>query len=261
LLAAVRLLGLLTFLREEVPPLHLETGLSPQEAQRLHELENIIQESLDSFLRVGLCFAEVRFKKLHRATHDTFESYCHDRWGLSLSRTNQIISSVKVVENITGAFPEDASLLEETNECALRPLARLAPELQVAAWELIKQIESRPSGTTIQEVVSTIRNAIESGWQERGRQVAENEDTQEASSAQTRGHGKNGTTPHRAHGRASNQLAALSRWVNRVNTWDPDAIALADDELRLKAHLKAARALRTFCEAFIQALESRLATT
>jgi hypothetical protein len=37
-------------------------------------------------------------------------------------------------------------------------------------------------------------------------------------------------------------------------------IVAADDELRLKAHLRAARALRTFCEAFIQALEKRLAT-
>jgi hypothetical protein len=101
----------------------------------------------------------VRYHRLHRATHDRFEDYCRDRWALSLSRCNQIINTVKVVENIVHLFPGDDAI--EVNEHALRPLSRLEPELQAAAWELIRQIEQRPSGTTIQEVVSTIRNAIE----------------------------------------------------------------------------------------------------
>src|SRR6478736_6324891 len=72
----------------------------------LSELEETIQEGFDSFLKVGLCFAEVRFHKLHRATHERFEDYCRERWGLSASRTNQIINTVKVVENITEAVPQ-----------------------------------------------------------------------------------------------------------------------------------------------------------
>ena len=32
----------------------------------------------------------------------------------------------------------------------------------------------------------------------------------------------------------------FSRWANKVNTWDPAAIAAADDELRVKRHLQAA---------------------
>ena len=99
--------------------------LTPQEALRLRELEDTIQEGFDSFLRVGLAFAEVRYHKLHRATHDRFEDYCRDRWGLSLSRTNQIISTCKVVENITNVFPEEAALLADTNEHTLRPLSSL----------------------------------------------------------------------------------------------------------------------------------------
>jgi hypothetical protein len=240
-----------------VPPLQPENVLSPQEAQRLHELENIIQEGFESFLRVGLAFAEVRFHKLYRTTHTRFEDYCRDRWGLSLSRTNQIIGSVKVIENITQAFPQDAALLEETSKCAFRSLATLEPPLQSAVWELVKSIEERPSGRTIEEVVETIRGAIKDGWQARDGATQESVPVTSGS--------RNGTSPHRAHGcahhRASNQLAALGRWINRVNSWDPEAIALADDELRLKAHLKAARTLRTFCDAFIEALENRLATT
>jgi hypothetical protein len=96
-------------------------------------------------------------------------------------------------------------------------------------------------------VVETIKTAIATGWQERERQ-AENQVTPAPA------HSRNGT----ALNRASDQLGTLCRWVNRVTTWDPEMIAMADDELRLKGHLKAARRLRTFCEAFIQALEDRL---
>jgi hypothetical protein len=235
----------------QVNPTIPRSVLSPEETERLQELEETIQEGFNSFLKVGLAFAEVRYHKLHRATHDRFEDYCRARWGLSLSRTNQIINTVKVVENITDAFPEDAAILAEVNEHTLRPLSRLEPELQTVTWELIRHIEERPSGTTIEQVVSTIRGAIEGGWQHC-------EITQEASSAPTSANGRNGTTPDRTHHRQSDQLGTLCRWVNRINTWDPEAIAAADDELRLKRHLKAARQLRTFCEAFIAAIETRL---
>lgn len=64
-------------------PLQSEIAPSPQEAQRLHELEVTIQEGFDSFLRA---FAEIRQGRLYRVTHPSFESYCRDRWGLLLSR-------------------------------------------------------------------------------------------------------------------------------------------------------------------------------
>jgi hypothetical protein len=144
-----------------------------------------------------------------------------------------------------GAFPQDAALLAETNEHSLRPLSRLEPELQTVTWELIRHIEERPSGTTVEQVVSTIRNAIATGWEQR--------DTRSAPTG-----GKNGATPHRIQHRASDELGTLCRWSNRINSWDPTAIAEADDELRLKRHLKAARQLRAFCEAFIAAIEVRL---
>jgi hypothetical protein len=126
--------------------------LTPQEASELCELESVIEAGIESFLKTGLAFARIRFYKLHRATHDRFEDYCRDRWALSLSRCNQIIATVKVVTNITGAFPQDAALLAETNEHTLRPLSRLEPELQTVTWELIRHIEERPSGTTVEQV-------------------------------------------------------------------------------------------------------------
>jgi hypothetical protein len=96
------------------------------------------------------------------------------------------------VQNITGAFPQDAALLEAANESTLRSLSRLEPELQVEVWSLIKEIEERPSGKTVAETVSVIRTEIQSGW--------------EARSAPAPVNGRNGATHHRTT-RQSDQLA------------------------------------------------------
>jgi hypothetical protein len=248
-----------------------EAVLTSEEVSELRELEDVIQAGFDSFLKVGLAFARIRFYRLYRATHDRFEDYCRDRWALSLSRCNQIINTVKVVENITDAFPEDAELLARADEHGLRPLSRLEPELQAAAWELVKRIEERPRGTTIEEVVSTIRNAISDGWQERTERQSAKSTNQEPTSAEptsaespsagifATSRSTNGTTKDRRLAtRQSDQLGNLCRWAGRITSWDPEAIAMADDELCLKRRLKAARQLRTFCEALIRALEVRL---
>jgi hypothetical protein len=242
-----------------VHPLNSQPVLSEQEAERLRELEATIAEGMDSFLKIGKAFAEIRFFKLHRATHTNFEDYCRARWGLSLSRCNQIHRTIEVYDNIVAEVPQDAGLLAETNEHTLRPLSHLEPALQSAAWELVRHLEERPSGKTIEETVSVIKEAIASGWRERG--TAEKGTRPPAAASESRGHGRNGTTSQgTSHQRSSDQLGNLCRWCNRVTTWDPEAIALADDELRLKAHLKAVRQLRTFCETFIQALETRLSS-
>jgi hypothetical protein len=217
--------------------------LDPSEKQRFRELQLIIDQGLPTFLAVGRALSAIRDEKLYRDNWTTFEQFVRDRWALSLSRTNQIISTVRVVENITNAFPGDATLLEAANESTLRPLSRVEPELQVAAWELVRRIKAEPDAAVIKEVVTTIRSAIETGWRDR----------EQSSSA----NGKHGTNGQRH--RASDQLGNLSRWVNRITSWDPKAIAQADDELTLRRHLKAAHALQIFCEAFIQALETRLA--
>jgi hypothetical protein len=253
---------LLNFLK--VNTANEEPVLSSQEASRLHELEDIIEAGLDSFLKIGLCFAEVKFLRLHRATHATFEDYCRDRWALSLSRCNQILNTCKVFDNIIKERPQDAELLADTGEHGLRPLSRLEPELQTAAWQLVRQIEERPRGTTIEEVVDTIRNAISDGWRERAeRPSAANQEPVSLSpvtSAAPASANHNGTTKDRrlAAARQSDQLGNLCRWAGRITNWDPEAIALADDELCVKRQLKAARQLRTFCEALIRALETRL---
>jgi hypothetical protein len=240
-----------------VQPRHTETALSPQEVQRLRELEASIAEGFDTFLKIGVAFAEIRFGRLYRATHPTFESYCQTRWALSLSRCNQIHRTMAVYDTVVAAVPQDAALLAETNEHTLRPLCTLSQELQPLAWQLVRRIKDELDAATVEEVVNTLKAAVTTGWQEReSQQVAQSEATQQTSCAPSRG--RNGTTSHHTDHRQSDELASLSRWCNKLNSWDPAAIAAADDELRLKRHLQVARRLRTFCEVFIAALETRL---
>jgi hypothetical protein len=247
----------------EVNTLQTADPLTPQEVSELRELEDVIQEGLASFLKTGLAFGRIRYLRLYRATHDTFESYCQCKWGLSLSRTNQIIRTCEVCDNITNAFPQDAALLADTNEHGLRPLSRLAPELQVAAWELIKHVEERPRGTTIEEVVDTIRNAITAGWEERTERQSARSPNQEPTSAETPSAGALATESHSTNGttkaaRQSDELATFSRWANRVGNWSAETIVAGDDTPCLKRRLMAATQLKNFCENLITTIEARL---
>jgi hypothetical protein len=237
-------------------------SLTLQESSRLRQLERIIEEGLEGFLKVGKSLLEIRDSRLYRTTHDTFESYCRDRWALSLSRCNQLIGAVTVYNTLTTAFPADTPLLAASNEHAIRPLAQLEPELQVATWELIRHIEERPNGTTIQETVTAIRDAIATGWQERTEKPLEAEKVETPEPSHDASVDRNGSTPSshsRTSPRTGGPLGTFSRWANKLTSWDPAAIAAADDELCMKRHLKAARQLRMFCDAFIQAIEARLA--
>jgi hypothetical protein len=136
----------------------------------------------------------------------------------------------------------------------------LEPDLQVATWELIRQIKPQPDGTTIQEVVDSIKNAIATGWQERAEKQLEDGRAESLAPCHDPPPNRNGNASSRPRTlqRASDQLGNLCRWANRITNWDPEAIAMADDELCVKRRLKAARQLRTFCEALIRALEARL---
>jgi hypothetical protein len=255
------------------------SNLTLQESARLRQLERIVEAGLEGFLKVGAALAEIRDNRLYRSTHERWSDYCLDRWGLTLSRCNQLISSTRTYDNLVAALPQDADVLAEANEHMLRPLNQLEPDLQRTVWELIRRLEDRPAGRTIEMVVTRIQEAISDGWEEEQTKAeppgsdisllpplpavttviteADNLETGSEENTVTIAGGGN-TCTQQPRTRQSDQLGTFSRWVNKVTSWDPTAIALSDDEVRARNHLKAARALRTFCDSFIHALEIRL---
>jgi hypothetical protein len=107
--------------------------LTTQETVRLVELERIIQKGKDTFVEVGTALAEIREAKLYRPKQ-TFEQYCKERWNFSKQSAYQFISAAEVVDNVRncGHIP--------TTESQARPLTKLPPEDQPAAWEKAQEL-------------------------------------------------------------------------------------------------------------------------
>ena len=75
---------------------------------------------------------------LNGAEFGTFEDYCRDRWGISKTQANRLISAHEVVGNLApiGVIP--------VTESQARPLTRLESSDQIAAWQ--QAVETAPNG-------------------------------------------------------------------------------------------------------------------
>jgi hypothetical protein len=81
-----------------------ENSRSSAEVEHLNKLEAIVRRGLDTDLEVGNALAEIRDTWLYRATHETFEAYLRDRWGMSRPRGYQLIQAAEA------AIPPSAGL-------------------------------------------------------------------------------------------------------------------------------------------------------
>jgi len=106
--------------------------LTTQETVRLCELERIIQKGKDTFVEVGTALAEIRDAKLYKPKQ-TFEEYCKERWGFDRTYAHRLIESANVCKVLPmGNIPK--------TERQARPLAKLPPEDQPAAWEKAQEL-------------------------------------------------------------------------------------------------------------------------
>ena len=113
--------------------------LTVVEQGRLEHNEAIIEKGLNTFVDVGNALAEIRDGKLYRDTHGTFEEYCQERWGISRPRAYQFIEAAETVGLLSTMVDTPPS-----SERQARPLTRLEPEEQIAAWQ--EAVETAPNG-------------------------------------------------------------------------------------------------------------------
>jgi len=113
--------------------------LTVVERGRLEHYEAIIERGLNTFVDVGNALAGIRDSKLYRDTHSTFEDYCQERWGISRPRAYQFIEAAETVGLLS-------TIVDTTprTESQARPLTRLEPEEQIAAWQ--EAVETAPNG-------------------------------------------------------------------------------------------------------------------
>ncbi len=104
--------------------------LTAAETGRLVALEQTVERGLQTFVEVGQALAEIRDRKLYRASHATFERYCRERWGFTRQRARQFIDAAAVTTVVV-----KAGLPAPTNEAQARelvPLRERPAELETA---------------------------------------------------------------------------------------------------------------------------------
>jgi hypothetical protein len=112
----------------------MSATITPSESVRLIALERVIEKGKNTFVEVGNALSEIRDSRIYRATHATFEDYCRERWQFSKRHCDRMISAGEIAKNLGPIGPKPES------ESQARPLAKLEPEQQPAAWEKAQEI-------------------------------------------------------------------------------------------------------------------------
>jgi hypothetical protein len=145
-------------------PIPDSVPLTSQEKTRKRELEQIVENGLETFLRVGASLCELRNRRLYRTSHATFADYCRDRFHLHRSAVDGLIRSSQTAETLLEAGIE---LPPDTNPTSLRSISALPGDdsLKTACWQLAQRLS--PARTPPQPLVSKlcrlVRNCLEDG--------------------------------------------------------------------------------------------------
>jgi len=121
------------------------TALAPVEAATLAEHEASVERGLSTFLDVGRALLAIRDERLYRAEHDTFESYCQDRWAMTDRYARNLMAAASV-----------GTVVPVTNEAQARELAPLLdqPERLRDTWQQAQeQTAGKPTAAAIRSIV------------------------------------------------------------------------------------------------------------
>lgn len=134
--------------------------LTAPEQQQLEEQESRIELGFKTFfVAVGEALAAIQEKRLYRASHETFEDYCQNRWanwGISANYARKLIRASKAVKNLQDG---DVSTLP-TTESQARELAKLdEPAQQIEAWldAVNSSDDGKPTAAEIQQAVDRVQ--------------------------------------------------------------------------------------------------------
>jgi hypothetical protein len=119
-------------------------------ANRLTELEAVIERGRETFVQVGRALAEIRDARLYRANYPSFDAYCRDRWGWSGRHVRRQIEATRIVTALGPIGPTPAS------EGVARELVPLRHNLDAVrkAWsDVTDRFGSEPTAVQVRSVV------------------------------------------------------------------------------------------------------------
>lgn len=131
----------------------MNADLIPAEAARLAELKAVVTDGLQTFVTVGQALAEIRDIRLYRQTHDTFEAFCADEWGLSRPRAYELINAASV----TAAVSAMADTPAPTNERQARELTGLPAD---TAAEVMRKAHETTAGRVTAAAIRQVREDV-----------------------------------------------------------------------------------------------------
>lgn len=133
----------------------IERQAHKDRAERLSELESVIERHVRSFLEVGAALLEVRDTKLYLVTHRTFETWVQLRFKISRRRAYELIAATKVNENLE----RRGVVIVPSSEREARELAKFEPDAQETVWEHARELagDEPPTGVHVRRAGREIR--------------------------------------------------------------------------------------------------------
>lgn len=131
----------------------LTPHMTRAEQQELARLENTIKSGLQQFLEVGTALLTIRQRRLYRDAHESFESYCREKWGFSKTHANRLIAGAEAVI-ILGDIE-----VRPTNEAQARHLTTLPPDQIRPTWQRV--VEESGGKPTMEDVRRAVDEALQ----------------------------------------------------------------------------------------------------
>jgi len=130
----------------------ITTMLSAPEAEALQSYERIIERGLTTFYDVGNALLVIRDQRLYRSTHDTFEAYTLDRWGMSDRHGRRLIDAAEVVDKIREVTGPMGPV--PTSERQARELVNVAPAVAAEVMAEVVRLTPRPTAHAVRTAVT-----------------------------------------------------------------------------------------------------------
>jgi hypothetical protein len=134
----------------------LSLDLTEEEQNELETCERIIERNLKAFMETGGALMTISDKRLYRATHSTFDSYCREKWNISRQYAYELMSAADIAEQVSG-IPDIPTPANPAQALALKSVAE--PD-RAEVWQ--EAVETAPEGRmTAAHVQSVVEKRTE----------------------------------------------------------------------------------------------------